>query len=147
MSQNSRFIYVTYIRASRKAVWDALTTPEQTRLYWHGVRNVSFWTPGADWKLILSDGRVADTGQVLEIDPPQRLLLEWQNEFLPDLKAEGYSRCLFELTDEGGVTRLAVTHEIDLPQSKLIEAVSGGWPMILSSLKSLLETGRPLGST
>ena len=147
MTKPSRFFYVTFIRAARQRVWDAITQPEQTRLYWHGVSNVSDWTPGAEWKLTFSDGRVADSGKVLEIEPPRRLLIEWRNEFLPDLKAEGYSRCLFELSDEHGVTRLAVTHEMDVEGSKLIEAVSGGWPMILSSLKSLLETGSPLGGS
>lgn len=145
MTKPSRFFYVTFIRAAQQKVWDAITDPDQTRLYWHGVRNVSDWTPGADWKLTFADGRTADSGKVLEIDPPRRLVLEWRNEFLPDLKAEGFSRCLFEIAEEHGVTRLAVTHEIDIEGSKLIEAVSGGWPMILSSLKSLLETGAPLG--
>jgi uncharacterized protein YndB with AHSA1/START domain len=145
MTQTSRFLYVTFIRAPQSKVWDAITQPEQTRRYWHGVRSQSEWAPGADWSLTFSDGRVADTGKVLEIEPPHRLLLEWRNEFLPELKAEGFSRCLFELSEEHGVTRLAVTHEIDVERSKLIEAVSGGWPMILSSLKSLLETGVALG--
>ena len=145
MSQTSRFFYVTFIRAAQRKVWEAITDPDQTRLYWHGVRNVSDWTLGADWKLTFADGRVADSGKVLEIEPPRRLVLEWRNEFLPDLKAEGFSRCQFELSEEHGVTRLAVTHEIDVERSKLIEAVSGGWPMILSSLKSLLETGSALG--
>ncbi len=145
MNQTSRFFYVTFIRAPQQKVWEAITDPDQTRLYWHGFRNVSDWTAGADWKLTFADGRVADSGKVLEIEPPRRLVLEWRNEFLPDLKAEGFSRCQFELSEEQGVTRLAVTHEIDVERSKLIEAVSGGWPMILSSMKSLLETGSALG--
>jgi uncharacterized protein YndB with AHSA1/START domain len=147
MSKTSRFVYVTFIRATPQRVWDALTQPEQTRLYWHGVTQVSDWTPGADWKMSFADGRIADAGRVVEIDPPRRLVLEWRNEFMPELKAEGFSRCTIEISEEHGVTRLAVTHEIDVEGSKLIEAVSGGWPMILSSLKSLLETGAPLGET
>ncbi|HEY1561780.1 MAG TPA: SRPBCC family protein [Caulobacteraceae bacterium] len=145
MSKTSRFVYVTFIRAAPQRVWDALTQPEQTRLYWHGVTQVSDWTPGADWKMTFADGRIADAGRVVEIDPPRRLVLEWRNEFMPELKAEGFSRCTIEISEEHDVTRLAVTHEIDVEGSKLIEAVSGGWPMILSSLKSLLETGAPLG--
>jgi uncharacterized protein YndB with AHSA1/START domain len=145
MSETSRFFYVTFIRATPQRVWDAITQPEQTKLYWHGVQSISDWEVGADWKLTFADGRVADAGRVVEIDSPRRLVLEWRNEFLPDLKAEGFSRCLFEISEENGVTRLAVTHEINVERSKLIEAVSGGWPMILSSLKSLLETGAPLG--
>ncbi|HEY1879037.1 MAG TPA: SRPBCC family protein [Caulobacteraceae bacterium] len=147
MSKTSRFVYVTFIRATSQKVWDALIQPEQTRLYWHGVTQASDWTPDADWKMTLADGRVADAGRVVEIDPPRHLVLEWRNEFMPELKAEGFSRCQFELSEEHGVTRLAVTHEIDVEGSKFIEAVSNGWPMILSSLKSLLETGAPLGET
>jgi uncharacterized protein YndB with AHSA1/START domain len=147
MNKTSRFVYVTFIRATPQKVWDAFTKPEQTRRYWHGVTQVSDWTPGADWKMTFADGRIADAGRVVEIDPPRRLVLEWRNEFMPELKAEGFSRCTIELSEEHGVTRLAVTHEIDVEGSKLIEAVSGGWPMILSSLKSLLETGAPLGET
>ncbi|HWD68262.1 MAG TPA: SRPBCC family protein [Caulobacteraceae bacterium] len=147
MSKTSRFFYVTFIRAAPQKVWDALTQPEQTRLYWHGVTQVSDWIPGADWKMTFADGRIADAGRVVEVDPPRRLVLEWRNEFMPELKAEGFSRCTIEISEEHGVTRLAVTHEIDVEGSKLIEAVSGGWPRILSSLKSLLETGAPLGET
>jgi hypothetical protein len=71
-------------------------------------------------------------------------VLKWRNEFRPELKAEGYSRCTLEIEPAGEAVKLTVTHEIDKPVSKLIDAVSGGWPMILSSLKSLLETGSPL---
>ncbi|HEY5290354.1 MAG TPA: SRPBCC family protein [Caulobacteraceae bacterium] len=141
---HSRFLYVTYIRTTPQALWDALTQPEFTRAYWHGVSHVSTWEKGAPWKMVFPDGRVTDTGAVLEADPPRRLVLEWRNEFMPELKAEGFSRCTFEITADGDVARLAITHEIDVQPSKLIEAVSTGWPMILSSLKTLLETGKPL---
>ena len=90
MNQTSRFFYVTFIRATPQRVWDAITQPEQTKLYWHGVRSISDWKEGADWKLTFADGRIADAGRVVEIDPPRRLVLEWRNEFLPDLKAEGF---------------------------------------------------------
>ena len=87
---------------------------------------------------------MADTGEVLEIDPPRRLVLKWQNEFMPEMKEEGYSRCTMELESQGEVVKLTITHEIDKTRSKFIQAVSGGWPSILSSLKSLLETGEAL---
>jgi uncharacterized protein YndB with AHSA1/START domain len=93
---------------------------------------------------MFGDGRVADTGEVLEIDPPRRLVLSWRNEFRPELKAEGYSRATFDIAFAGDMVKLTVTHEIDKEGSKFIEAVSGGWPSILSSLKSLLETGKAL---
>jgi uncharacterized protein YndB with AHSA1/START domain len=80
-------------------------------------------------------------GEVLEIEPPKRLVLRWQNEFLPELHEEGFSRATFELEPLNEVVKLTVIHEIDVSGSKFIEAVSTGWPAILSSLKSLLETG------
>jgi uncharacterized protein YndB with AHSA1/START domain len=90
------------------------------------------------------DGRLGDSGEVLEIDPPRKLVLKWRNEFRPELREEGYSRATFVLEPVGETVKLTVIHEIDRPQSKFIEAVSDGWPSILSSLKSLLETGKPL---
>jgi uncharacterized protein YndB with AHSA1/START domain len=96
---------------------------------------------------MIPDGRVADGGEVVEIEKPQRLVLRWRNEFLPDLREEGYSRCVFELQPQADMVKLTVTHEIDKPESKFIASVSNGWPMILSSLKSLLETGEALEAT
>ena len=87
------------------------------------------------------DGRVLDTGEIVEVNPPKRLVINWRNEFKPELKSEGYSRCTIELEPTGGAVKLTITHVIERAGSKLIEAVSGGWPRILSNLKSLLETG------
>jgi uncharacterized protein YndB with AHSA1/START domain len=140
------FIYVTYIRTSPERLWDALTQPEFTRQYWFGSHQETNWTVGSSWKLVFADGRVADTGEVLEIDPPRRLVLKWRNEFRPEVKAEGYTRCTFEIEPEGEMVKLTVTHEADRPH-KLIDAVSIGWPRVLSSLKSLLETGQGLPRT
>lgn len=141
---NDKFVYVTYIRTTREKVWDALTKPEFTRAYWFGVVHESKWEKGSSWKMIFADGRVGDTGEVLEADKPNRIVLKWRNEFMPELKAEGYTRCTFDLETEGDTVKLTVTHEIDRTGSKFIEKVSGGWPKILSSLKSLLETGKAL---
>jgi len=140
MSKSS-FVYVTFIRTTPEKLWSALIGPEFTRQYWFGTHQESDWKAGSLWKLVFADGRVADAGEVVEIDPPRRLVLKWRNEFKPELKAEGYSRCTIELEPTGGVVKLIVTHAIDRSDSKLIEAVSGGWPLILSNLKSLLETG------
>jgi hypothetical protein len=74
-------------------------------------------------------------------------VLKWRNEFRPELKAEGFSRCTIEIEPSPQGMKLTITHAIDKAQSKLIEAVSGGWPRILSSLKTLLETGQPMPST
>ena len=140
----SQFVYVTYIRAPKEKVWDALTNPEFMRKYWFGMTQESEWKPGASWAMKFSDGRVADAGEVLESDPPRRLVLKWRNEFRPELKAEGFSRCVYELEQDGETTKLVVTHTIEKENAKLIEAVSRGWPKVLSSLKSLLETGTAL---
>jgi len=82
--------------------------------------------------------------EIIGSHPPRRLVIKWLNEWKPELKAEGYSLCTFEIEALGNVTRLTVTHVIDKSPSKLIDAVSGGWPKILSNLKSLLETGQPV---
>jgi uncharacterized protein YndB with AHSA1/START domain len=139
----TEFIYVTYIRTTPEKLWQALTQEEFTKQFWSGFRQETDWKQGSSWKLVFPDGRVADSGKVLEVDPPQRLVLEWRNEFRPELKADGHTRCTFAIERDGELVKLTVTHEAERPH-KLIEAVSQGWPHVLSSLKSLLETGRGL---
>lgn len=144
---NDRFVYVIYIRTSAEKLWDALTKPEFTRAYWVQCWQDSAWKQGAEWKLMIPDGRVGDAGEVVEIDKPRKLVLRWRNEFIPELRAEGYSRCTMRLEPAGDAVKLTVIHEIDKPESKFINSVSSGWPAILSSLKSLLETGDALEAT
>jgi uncharacterized protein YndB with AHSA1/START domain len=144
---DSRFVYVTYIRATPEKVWQALIEPEFTRQIWSETWQESEWKPGASWRLMIPDGRVGDSGEVLEIEPGRRLVLKWRNEFKPELRAEGDSRMTYELEQQGDSVKLTIIHEMDKPDSKLIEGVSTGWPAILSSLKSLLETGEPLEMT
>ena len=144
---DDKFVYVTFIRTTAEKLWDALIKPEFTRLYWCECHQECAWEQGSAWRLFAPDGRLTDSGEVLEIDPPRRLVLSWRNEFQPQMRMEGYSRATFELEPAGDAIKLTVTHEIDVPGSKLIEGVSGGWPAILASLKSLLETGEPLEVT
>jgi len=141
---NSRFVYVTYIRTTPQKLWEALTTPAFMKQYWFGVTAETDWQPGSPWKLMLPDGRVADTGEILEAEPAKRLVIKWRNEFRPELKAEGYTRCTMEIEQDGDIAKLSIVHEIDMADSKTIAAVSGGWPRILSNLKTLLETGAVL---
>jgi uncharacterized protein YndB with AHSA1/START domain len=122
----SSFVYVTYIRTTAEELWAALIDPDFTRQYWFGMH------PESEWR---------DAGEIVEIDPPRRLMLDWRNEFRPGLKAEGHSRCTIELEPMNGAVKLTIAHTMDMAGSKFIEAVSGGWPRILSNLKSLLETG------
>jgi len=138
---SSKFVYVSYIRTSIEKLWQSLITPEFQQQYWLGAKFETEWKQGATWRLTFADGRVADTGEIVEYDPPRRMVLKWRNEFRPELTAEGFSRCVFEVEQAGNAVKLRITHTIDVPESKFIEAVSGGWPQILSNLKSLLETG------
>jgi uncharacterized protein YndB with AHSA1/START domain len=147
MSDRPKFAYVIYIRTTPDKLWQALTEPEFTRQYWAGTWQESDWKVGATWRIVMPDGRIADTGEILEIEPPRRLVLTWRNEFRPELHAEGYSRLTYALEQQGDMVKLTVAHDIDKPGSKLIEAVSNGWPAILSSLKSMLETGESLEAT
>ena len=100
------------------------------------------WKVGSPWKLILPDGQVVDAGEIIEFDRPRRIVLKWRHERRPELTAEGYARCSIELEPQDGAMKLTISHAIERADSKLIEAVSGGWPRILSNLKSLLETGQ-----
>jgi uncharacterized protein YndB with AHSA1/START domain len=137
----SKFVYVTFIRTTPERLWSALTTPEFTKQYWFGMHCESEWKAGSSWRLLFQDGRVADAGEIVEAERPRRLVIKWRNEFRPELKAEGYSRCTIDLEPTGEAVKLTITHEMEHPGTKFIEAVSGGWPRIVSNLKSLLETG------
>jgi uncharacterized protein YndB with AHSA1/START domain len=144
---SSKFVYVTYIRTTPEKLWQALIDPEFTRQYWCETYQESEWKPGASWRIMIPDGRVGDSGEIVEIDPPKRLVVTWQNQFVPEMREEGYSRLTYELEPVGESVKLTLIHEMDRPESKLIDAVSTGWPHILASLKSLLETGESLVET
>ncbi|ANN72636.1 SRPBCC family protein [Bordetella bronchialis] len=137
----STFVYVAYIRTTPEKLWSALTDPAFMEQYWFGMHCESAWTAGSSWTLLSSDGRVFDAGEIVEADPPRRLAIRWQNEFRPELKAEGPSLCTMELEAVEDAVKLSITHTIERDPSRLIEAVSGGWPKVISNLKSLLETG------
>jgi len=143
-SARDRFVYVTYIRTTATKLWDALTDPEFTKRYWFGVASESTFKKGAPWKLVGTDGDVWDAGEVVEAKRPKKLVLKWQHQKRPELRKEGFSRCTFDLEPAGGTVKLTVTHEIRGTKTKFISAVSGGWPAILSNLKSLLETNEAL---
>ena len=137
----SSFVYVTFIRTTPERLWSALTTADFMKQYWMGMCIQTDWKVGSPWKLEFPDGRIADNGEIVEIDPPRRIVLKWTNQWNPEMNAEGPTRCTMELEPIGEAVKLTITHEMDRPDSKLIEAVSGGWPRMLSNLKSLLETG------
>ena len=142
------FIYVTYIRTTPEKLWAALTDPQTIRKYWFGITAESDFKPGSSWCLKFDDGRIADTGEILEAEPQRRLVIRWRNEFKPEVKAEGWSRCTMQMETAdyypgvgGKAVKLTISHELEGEGTKFVEAVSGGWPKVLSNLKSLLETG------
>ncbi|HVV08952.1 metalloregulator ArsR/SmtB family transcription factor [Amycolatopsis sp.] len=140
MSDRPGFVYVTYIESTPEKVWEALTDADLTARYW-GHSNVSDWQAGSSWEHRRLDGSgIADvTGTVVEATPPKRLVTTWD---APD-PADGPSQVTFEIERHDGIVKLTVTH-VDLPSQADFEAVSGGWPAVLSNLKSLLETGSTL---
>ena len=139
--ETTNFVYVTYIRTTPEKLWSALTDAEFIKQYWFGMRAESQFTTGSPWKLVAEDGKVWDSGEIVEAKRPQRLVIRWTHQNKPELKAEGPSLCTMELEPSAGAVKLSITHTVERDPSKFIEAVSGGWPKVLSNLKSLLETG------
>ena len=140
----TQFVYVTYIAAPAERVYDAITQPEVARRYW-GHENVSDWTPGSDWSHVKADAsrKVQVAGKVVESKPPERLVITWVN---PDRVGDpdAYSRVTFEITPYEGMVRLTVTHDELEAGGSMAAGISKGWPIVLSSLKSFLETGQSL---
>jgi uncharacterized protein YndB with AHSA1/START domain len=145
--KKEQFVYVTYIRTTPAKLWQALIQPKFTRQFWCDLVQESDWKPGSPWRMKAPNDLTTDSGEVLEIVPRRRLVLKWRNEFRPQLRAEGYSRMTCELEKQGHSVKLTVIHEMPKPGTKFLQAVSGGWPLILASLKSLLETGESLVET
>ncbi|MEP6754931.1 MAG: SRPBCC family protein [Chthonomonadales bacterium] len=143
MSKSS-FVYVTYIRTTPAKLWQALTDPEMNKKYWLGAHQESDWEVGSPWKIVLADGRIADEGEVIEIEPEKKLVLKWTNLFKPEMTAEGETRMECTMEQMGETMKLTILHEMNRPNSIVIGAVGSGWPMILAGLKSLLETGESL---
>lgn len=137
----SKFVYVSYIRTTPERLWSALTDAEFMKKYWFGMTIESRWTVGSPWKIESESGELYDDGEIVEADPPRRLVIRWQHQRLPDLRAEGPALCTMEIEPSDTAVKLTITHTIERDPSKFIEAVSGGWPKIVSNLKSLLEVG------
>jgi uncharacterized protein YndB with AHSA1/START domain len=137
---DSKFVYVTYIRTTPEKLWHALTTSEIIQQYRFGMSVESEWKAGSTWRMY-ADGSLMDSGEILENVLHKRLVMSWRSEWKPEFKAEGNSRCVFEIEPTGTSAKLTLTHSMGRPNSKFIEAVSEGWPMVISNLKSVLETG------
>ncbi len=137
------FVYVTYIETTPEKLWQALTDGDFTERYWFGVRLRSDWKPGSSFEMVRSDGTVSDGGKVVECDPPHRLAYTFVN-LSERFRNEPPALATFVLEPHGKLVKLTLTHEGFAEGGKMLSAVSKGWPAILSSLKSLLETGQPL---
>jgi uncharacterized protein YndB with AHSA1/START domain len=101
----SSFVYVTYIRTTPERLWSALTSQEFSQQYWRGAYPVADWKVGGSWKLVLPDGRVCDTGEIVVFEPSRRLGIRWRNEFRPEFKAEGWSLCTMEIEPVGDAVK------------------------------------------
>ncbi|KQW21951.1 ATPase [Afipia sp. Root123D2] len=137
------FVYTTFIKTTPEKLWHALTDTEFTRSYWFGCSLSSDWKVGSRMHMD-RDGKVVNECVVLESDPPRRLSYSWHSIFDDEMKKERPSRVTFVLEPNGSAVKLTVTHEDFAEGSKVLPSISGGWPLVLSSLKSILETGQPL---
>ncbi len=135
-------VHETYIRTTPQKLWDAITDPESTRQYWYGALNRSAWTPGSRWVSESADGELFLEGEIIEADPPRRLVHTFHVVHEPDAAQDPPSRVTWEIVQAGESCRLTVTHE-EMGEATE-EYTSGGWTYILSGLKTLLETGAPL---
>ncbi|MES2939225.1 MAG: SRPBCC family protein [Pseudomonadota bacterium] len=143
-NEKTSFVYVTYIRSTPELVFEAITKPEVARRYW-GHENISDWKPGSPWKHVRADEQrtVQLVGKVVESLPPKRLVITWVSPSQADDPAST-SRVSFDVVPYEDMVRLTVTHDELQADGAMVSAVSKGWPIVLSSLKSLLETGQAI---
>jgi uncharacterized protein YndB with AHSA1/START domain len=146
MSNKPKFVYVIYIASTPDKVWQALTDPDQTEKYWFGYRVNANGKAGAPFIARNPGGEDFDKGVILESDPPRRLACTWRPQHDND-KHERPSRVTFDLVPLKSQVRLTIVHDDFDDGSKAFESISKGWPAVLSSLKSFLETGRALESS
>ena len=142
--ETTSLVYVTYIRSTPEKVFDAITKPEIAKRYW-GHENVSDWKPGSKWAHVRDNAErtVNLVGKVIETSPPNRLVISWTNAS-QEADPESYSRVTFDVVEYDDMVRLTVSHDDLIAGSGMANGVSKGWPLVLSSLKSYLETGRGL---
>ncbi|MEZ0224630.1 MAG: SRPBCC family protein [Alphaproteobacteria bacterium] len=139
---NPEFVYTTYVKTTPEKLWEAITNPQFARQYWGGNANFSDWKKGSKWQHedTNNGNAVRVAGEVLESTPPKRLVLSW----VDPQDATDTSRVSFDIDLVGGLTRLVVIHNSFKAGSDMAGKVSMGWPLVLSSLKSFLETGEAI---
>ena len=137
------FVYVSYIETTPEKLWEALTSSEFSRQYWFGTELRSDWKIGSRFALVMN-GTTTDVGEILEVDPPRRLSYTFRHVLDDDMRNERPSKVVFAIEPYGKLVKLTLTHEGFAEGSTLLDGISKGWPAILSSLKSLLESGTVL---
>lgn len=142
--ETKRFVYVSYIKTTPEKLWKALTDGTFIRQYWYGHNAESDWEQGSPITFFESNGRVNLKGRVLKSDPPRFLSYTFQPEWEEEWKGQPPSKVTFELALERQLVKLTLTHDEFAAGTTVFEDVSRGWPVILCSLKSLLETGEAL---
>jgi uncharacterized protein YndB with AHSA1/START domain len=153
-------VYRVYIKATPEAIWDAITKPEWTERYGYGGRAEFDLRPGGAYRGTTNEGMramgapdVAVDGEVIEVDPPRKLVQTWRMVMDEEMAKEGFTRLTYEIeAGKGGVSRLTVTHDLQgAPRLAVLvnggledTGAGGGWSWVLSGLKTVLETGEPL---
>jgi len=146
MTEQATQVYAVFIRATPEQVWDAITKPEFTTRYFHGTKIESTFEPGTPYLSVAGEeNETVVDGEILESDPPRLLKHSWRALYDADQAEEPHSRVTWEIEpQDGGVTKLTVTHDQLEAAPKTAASVAGGWEYVLSGLKTLLETGEPL---
>jgi uncharacterized protein YndB with AHSA1/START domain len=139
-----QFVYVMYVATTPEKLWNALIDAKVTAQYWQH-ENISDWKPGSRWEHRESnkERKLKLIGKVIEFSPPRRLVITWADP-ADEKREEKHSRVTFDIEPMRDVVRLTVTHDLLEPGSDMLKGISEGWPKVLSSMKSLLEAGRPL---
>jgi uncharacterized protein YndB with AHSA1/START domain len=137
------FIYVSYIETTPEKLWEALTSSEFTKRYWWNTSVVSDWRVGSPFSLVM-DGTTTDVGEILEVDRPRRLSYTFHHVLSEAGRKERPTKVVFNLEQYGKLVKLTLTHEDFEEGSVILDGISKGWPAILSSLKSMLESGTAL---
>ena len=135
-------VYQLFIKASPEQIWEAITTPEFTQRYFFGSRVT---VTADEYRGLDAEGGDLVKGKVIEFDPPRRLVHGWRALYDPETAVEDDSRVTWEIeAKDGGISVLTVVHDQLEGAPKTAENVAGGWMYVLSGLKTLLETGKPL---
>ena len=139
-----RQVYTIYIRCTPREVWNAPTDADQTPLWHNGHRVVSEWCPGSPVRMTNAEGKLVVEGRVIEAQAPSRLAWSFQGRWDEDVIGDRPSRITWEIEPAGELTRIVAVHDDFDGETATFRAVAGGWPMMISALKTLLETGEPL---